>query len=79
MYPFDIFYPGPVHAERHIMLGFAGYRTGVAANALAIVDNKSKIHVLSSLSSTDPPSDAGFEGQSQNVYCQNVFCIDASI
>src|SRR5581483_1529200 len=36
----DVFDPGSEHTERHVVLGLAGHRAGVAANALALVDDK---------------------------------------
>ena len=40
---FYILDPGPIDPDRDIMLGFAGNRAGVTADAVAIVDNESKI------------------------------------
>ena len=40
---FYILNPGPIDPDGDIMLGFAGNRTGVAADTVAIVDNESKI------------------------------------
>ena len=40
----DVFDPGAIHAERHVVLGFAGYRAGMTANALAVIDDKSVLH-----------------------------------
>ena len=40
---FYILDPGPIDPDRHIMLGFAGNRAGVAADTVAIVDYESKI------------------------------------
>ena len=42
---FYILDPGPIDPDGDIMLGFAGNRTGVAADAVAIVDYESKIQV----------------------------------
>jgi hypothetical protein len=52
---FDLFDPGTVDANRHLMLGFTGRRTGVTTNALSIVNDKSIFHILNlfySLTST---------------------------
>ena len=40
---FNILNPGPIDPDGDIMLGFAGNRAGVAADAVAIVDDESKI------------------------------------
>ena len=40
---FYILDPGPIDPDGDIMLGFAGNRAGVAADAVAIVDDESKI------------------------------------
>lgn len=39
---FDVFDPCAIHADRHLMLALARHRTGVAADALAIVDYETK-------------------------------------
>jgi hypothetical protein len=36
--------PGPVHAHRHLVLGFARHRTSVASDALAVIDYKAVFH-----------------------------------
>ena len=41
---FDVFYPGAIYADRHLVLGLAGDRAGVAADALSVVDYEAKIH-----------------------------------
>ena len=38
----DILDPGAIDADRHLVFAFAGNRAGVAANALAIVNQKAK-------------------------------------
>jgi hypothetical protein len=38
--------PGPVHAQRHIVLGFARHRTGVTTDALAVIDYEAVFHPL---------------------------------
>ena len=43
---FYILDPGPIDPDGDIMLGFAGNRTGVAADAVAIVNYESKIQVI---------------------------------
>jgi len=40
---FYILDPGPVDPDRNFVLGFAGNGTGVTADAVAIVDDESKI------------------------------------
>ena len=40
---FYILDPGPIDPDRDIMLFFTGNRAGVAADAVAIVDDESKI------------------------------------
>ena len=40
---FYVLDPGPIDPDGYIMLGFAGNRAGVAADAVAIVDYESKI------------------------------------
>ena len=37
---FDVFHPGAIHADRDIVFGFARYGAGMAADALALVDDK---------------------------------------
>ena len=39
-----IFDPGTIDAKRHLVLALAGGGTGVAANALAIVDDETVVH-----------------------------------
>ena len=40
-FPFlDIFYPGPIHADRHIMFLLASYSAGVTSDAFTIVDDE---------------------------------------
>ena len=43
---FYILDPGPIDPDGDIMLGFAGNRAGVATDAVAIVDDESKIQVI---------------------------------
>ena len=43
---FYILNPGPIDPNRDIMLCFTSNRAGVAADAVAIVDNESKIQVI---------------------------------
>ena len=43
---FYILDPGPIDPDGDIMLGFAGNRTGVAADTVAIVNYESKIQVI---------------------------------
>ena len=43
---FYIFDPGPIDPDRDIMFCFAGNRTGVAANTVAVVNYESKIQVM---------------------------------
>jgi hypothetical protein len=45
---FDVFHPGAVHAQGHLVLLFTGYTARMTANALAVVDKKTKFHGLSS-------------------------------
>ena len=40
----DVLHPGPVHADGHMIFGLAGYRAGMTANALAIIDDKAVVH-----------------------------------
>src|SRR5208282_1133453 len=42
----DVLDPGPVHAHRHLVLGFARHRTGVTTNALAVIDYETVFHPL---------------------------------
>jgi hypothetical protein len=37
---FDVFDPGAIDANRDVVFGFAGYGAGMAANTLALVDDK---------------------------------------
>ena len=43
---FYILNPGPIDPNRDIMLCFTSNRASVAADAVAIVDNESKIQVI---------------------------------
>jgi hypothetical protein len=43
---FDIFHPGAIDACRHLVLGFASDGAGMAADALAVVDDEAKVHVV---------------------------------
>jgi len=40
----DIFDPGPVHANRHLVLGFARHCAGVTSDALAVIDYEAVFH-----------------------------------
>jgi hypothetical protein len=42
----DVLDPGPVHAHRHLVLGLACHRAGVASNALAVIDYEAVFHSL---------------------------------
>ncbi len=35
---FDVFHPGPIYANRKIMLLFAGHSTGMASDTFTVVD-----------------------------------------
>jgi len=41
---FDILDPGAVHSEGHLVLGFAGYRACMTADALSCVNDKTIVH-----------------------------------
>ena len=43
---FGLFHEGAIDTNGHIVFRFASYRAGVAANAFAVVYNKSKFHVV---------------------------------
>src|SRR5207245_11046568 len=47
----DVLDPGAVDSERHLVLFLAGDRTGVAANALPLVDHETVTHLISALAS----------------------------
>jgi hypothetical protein len=40
----DILDPGPVHAHRHLILGFTRHRAGVTSDALAVIDYEAVFH-----------------------------------
>src|SRR5579859_4254218 len=40
----DVLHPGAVHGERDVVLGLARHRAGVAADALAVIDDESVSH-----------------------------------
>ncbi len=40
----DVLDPGPVHAHRHLILGFTRDRAGVTSDALAVIDYESVFH-----------------------------------
>jgi hypothetical protein len=40
----DVFHPSSVHPDGSVVLRFTGHGAGVAADALAIVDDKSVVH-----------------------------------
>ena len=42
----DVFDPGPVHAYRHMVLGLARHRAGVASDALSVIDYEAVFHPL---------------------------------
>ena len=42
-----LLYPGPIDADRHIMLGFASDCASVASDAFSVVNDKSKFHLSS--------------------------------
>src|SRR5208282_5427967 len=39
-----VLYPGPVHAHRHLVLGLARHRAGVAPDAFAVIDYEAVFH-----------------------------------
>jgi hypothetical protein len=41
-----VLYPSPVHAHRHLVLGFARHRAGVTTDALAVIDYEAVFHPL---------------------------------
>lgn len=41
----DVFHPRPVHANRHMVFSLAGNSTGVASDALAVVDDEAVFHL----------------------------------
>ena len=43
---FDIFYPGPINADRHIVFRFTGDRASVAADTFAVINYETKIHLF---------------------------------
>ena len=54
---------GPIHTNRHIVLAFTGHRTGMAANAHSIIDDKSVIHIkIGLLECCLPAGQAGIFG-----------------
>ena len=42
----DVLDPGPVHTQRHLVLGFARHRAGVTTDALAVIDYEAVFHPL---------------------------------
>ena len=40
----DVLDPGPVHAHRHLVLGFARHRARMTSDALAIIDYEAVFH-----------------------------------
>ncbi len=40
----NVLYPGPVHADRHLVFSLARHRAGVAPDALAVIDDESVFH-----------------------------------
>ena len=40
----NVLYPGPVHAHRHLVLGFARHCAGVTSDALAVIDYEAVFH-----------------------------------
>ena len=44
---FDVFNPRSINAERNVVFRFAGDGAGVATNAFAVINYKTKIHSLS--------------------------------
>ena len=40
----DVFHPGPIHADRHRILGLARHRARVTSDAFAIVDYEAVFH-----------------------------------
>jgi hypothetical protein len=41
---FDVLHPGAIDPDRHVVLGFAGDGTGMAADAFAIIDDEPEVH-----------------------------------
>lgn len=50
---FDIFDPGPIAADWHIVFGFAGNGTGVTADAFAVIDQEADFHNSTLISMSD--------------------------
>jgi hypothetical protein len=46
----DVFDPSPVHADRHLVFGFARHGTSVTSDALAIIDYEAVLHAMGRLS-----------------------------
>jgi len=42
---FDIFDPRSIDADRNLMLGFTRHRAGVTADTLAVINDKTKVHI----------------------------------
>lgn len=43
---FDLFNPGPIDTDRHLMFRLASCRTGMATNALTVINNESVLHKI---------------------------------
>jgi len=43
---FDVFHPRSIDADGNLMLGFAGDRAGVTADTLAVINDKTKVHIF---------------------------------
>jgi hypothetical protein len=41
---FDVFHPGAIHSQRHLMLFLTGHTASVTANTLAVVNEKPEFH-----------------------------------
>lgn len=41
---FDVLHPGPIYAQRHLVLGFARHCTGMASDAFAVIDYEAVFH-----------------------------------
>lgn len=53
---FYVLNPSPIHSECDVIFGFTRDRAGMAADALAVVNDESVFHIWNFSSSRDRPS-----------------------
>ena len=64
---FDVLHPGPVHANRYLVLGLARHRAGVTTDALAVIDYEAVFHPLE-IATRNQTIILGFDGMGRRLF-----------